>query len=450
MGSSDDRDEQRHWHGDGWGPDVGPVDGAGDDDTRPAALRLPRPKLDQALAERLVADARDGGMDLVGPDGLLAGLVGQLLETALGVELTEHLGYGPHERRVGSNARNGTTPKTVQTDVGPVALAVPRDREGTFEPAIVPKHARRLSGFDDQVLSLYAKGFTTGDIVDHVADIYGAQVSRELVSKVTDAVVEELGAWQSRPLDAVWPVIFIDAIYVKIRDGAVANRPIYVAMGVNLAGERDVLGLWVGHGGEGAKHWAGYLTELANRGVRDVMIVACDGLSGLPDAIEATWPLAQVQTCVVHLVRASLRYASRADWKAITTGLRAVYTAATLDAAEARWLEFAEEWGQRYPAIVGLWERSWEQFTPFLAHPAELRRVMYTTNAIESLNARFRQAVNRRGHFPNEQAALKVLYLCVKRRDKNRSNPTGRVVGWKKILNALVLAYGERIESAVK
>ena len=332
-------------------------------------------------------DADRPGMDLVGPDGLLAGLVGQLLETALGVELTEHLGYGPHERRAGSNARNGTTPKTVQTDVGPVALAVPRDREGSFEPAIVAKHARRLSGFDDQVLSLYAKGFTTGDIVDHVADIYGAQVSRELVSKVTDAVVGELGAWQSRPLDAVWPVVFIDVIYVKIRDGQVANRPIYVAMGVNLAGERDVLGLWVGHGGAGAKHWAGYLTELANRGVRDVMIVACDGLSGLPDAIEATWPLAQVQTCVVHLVRASLRYASRADWKAITTGLRAVYTAPTLDAAEARWLEFAEEWGGRYPAIVGLWERSWEQFIPFLAHPAELRRVMYTTDEVVNSRA---------------------------------------------------------------
>jgi putative transposase len=413
-------------------------------------FRLPRNSLDKELAEHLVAQAREDGVNLVGPDGLLSGIVGQLLETALEVEMSEHLGYERHERSPSTNSRNGASSKTLQSDVGPVTIEVPRDRDSSFDPVIVPKHSRRLSGFDEQVLSLYAKGFTTQDIVDHVADIYGSKVSKDLVSKVTDAVLDELTEWQSRPLDPVWPVLFLDAIYVKIRDGQVSNRPIYVAMGINVAGERDVLGMWVGTGGESSKHWAGYLTELTNRGVADVMIVACDGLPGLAEAIEATWPQAQVQTCVVHLVRGSLRYASKADWAKITKDLKAVYTAPTVDAAEARWLEFAERWGERYPAIIGLWERSWEQFTPFLDFPAELRKLVDTTNSIEALNSRFRQAVRRRGHFPHEQAALKVLYLCVKRRDKNRSNPTGRVPGWKKILNTLAVTYGERIETAIK
>ncbi|MCP4305167.1 MAG: IS256 family transposase [bacterium] len=415
-------------------------------------MRLPR--LEQDLADRLVAEAREaGGVGaLTGPDGLLSGLVAQVLETALSVELADHLGYEPHERRPSdsTNARNGTTPKTVQTDVGPVRVDVPRDRDGSFDPIVVPKHARRLSGFDEQVMSLYSKGFTTGDIVEHVEEIYGSQVSKDLVSRVTDAVVGELVEWQNRPLDEVYAVIFIDVLYVKIRDGQVSNRPIYVAMGINLAGERDVLGIWAGDGGEGAKQWGSYLIELRNRGVQDVMIVCCDGLTGLPEAINSVWPLAQVQTCVVHLIRNSCKYVSRADRKAVCGDLRKVYTAPTLDAAEARWLEFDDTWGVKYPAVVGVWERAWEEFIPFLAHPPELRRIMYTTNAIESLNARFRHAVNRRGHFPTEQAAMKVLYLCVKRKQKNRSNPTGKVVGWGQILNALVVAYGDRITRAIK
>jgi transposase-like protein len=412
--------------------------------------RLPRNSLDKKLAEQLVAEAREDGVSLVGPDGLLSGIVGQILETALEVEMTEELGYERHERTDSANSRNGTSKKTLQTDVGSVTIDVPRDRNGSFDPVIVPKHSRRLSGFDEHVLSLYAKGFTTGDIVDHVADIYGSKVSRDLVSKVTDAVLDELQAWQSRPLDPVWPVLFLDAIYVKIRDGQVANRPIYVAMGINVAGERDVLGMWVGTGGESSKHWAGYLTELANRGVKDTMIVACDGLPGLPEAIEATWPQATVQTCVVHLIRGSLRYASKADWSKITADLKTIYTAPSVDAAEAAFLAFSEKWGERYPAIIGLGERSWEQFIPFLDFPPELRKLVYTTNSLEALNSRFRQAVQRRGHFPHEQAAMKVLYLCVKRRDKNRSNPVGRVPGWKKILNTLVVTYGDRIETAIK
>jgi putative transposase len=411
-------------------------------------------RLEQAVADRLIAESREQGgvAALTGPDGLLSGLVAQILQTALGVELSEHLGYEPHERRPegSTNARNGTTTKTVQTDIGPVQLEIPRDRDGSFEPVVVPKHVRRLSGFDEQVLSLYAKGFTCGDIVDHVAELYGSVVSRDLVSRVTDAVVDELREWQNRPLDEVYPVIFIDALYVKIRDGQVSNHPIYVALGVNVAGERDVLGMWVGDGSEGAKQWASYLSELYTRGVKDVLVVACDGLPGLPDAIEATWPLATVQLCVVHLIRASLRYVNRADYKAVCADLKRVYTAPTLDAAETRWLEFTDTWGAKYPATVGTWERSWEQFTPFLAFPPEVRKILYTTNAIESLNARFRHAVNRRGHFPTGQAALKVLYLCVKRREKNRSNPTGKVNNWGRILQVLAVTYGERITKAIK
>lgn len=416
--------------------------------------KLKLPRLDQDLADQLVAEAREAGgvASLTGPDGLLSGLVAQLLETALAVELDDHLGYDAHDRRpVGTtNARNGTTPKRIQTDVGPVDLDVPRDRDGSFDPIVVPKHARRLSGFDEQVLSLYAKGFTTGDIVEHVEEIYGSRVSKDLVSRVTDAVVAEMVEWQNRPVDRVYAVMFIDVLYVKIRDGQVSNRPIYVAMGITLAGQRDVLGVWAGDGSEGAKQWGSYLTELRNRGLEDVMIVCCDGLTGLPDAINLVWPLAQVQTCVVHLIRNSCKFVSRADRKAVCDGLKTVYTASTLDAAEAAWLEFDAEWGGKYPGVIGVWERAWEQFTPFLSHPAELRKIMYTTNAIESLNARFRHAVNRRGHFPTEQAAMKVLYLCIKRKEKNRSNPTGKIVGWGKILNALVVAYGDRVSNAIK
>lgn len=416
--------------------------------------RLQLPRLDQGLADQLVADAREAGgvASLTGPDGLLSSLVGQLLETALAVELDDHLGYEAHDRRPSgsTNARNGTTPKRVQTDVGPVDLEVPRDRDGSFDPIVVPKHARRLSGFDEQVLSLYAKGFTTGDIVEHVEEIYGSQVSKDLVSRVTDAIVGEMTEWQNRPVDSVYAVVFIDVLYVKIRDGQVSNRPIYVAMGITLTGERDVLGVWAGDGSEGAKQWGSYLTELRNRGLNDVMIVCCDGLTGLPDAINQVWPLAQVQTCVVHLIRNSCKFVSRADRKAVCADLKAVYTAPTLDAAEARWLEFDEAWGSKYPAVIGVWERAWEQFIPFLSHPAELRKIMYTTNAIESLNARFRHAVNRRGHFPTEQAAMKVLFLCIKRKEKNRSNPTGKVVGWGEILNALVVAYGDRVTNAIR
>jgi len=332
--------------------------------------------LDVQLAHELIERARQTGLSLVGPDGLLAGVTRTVLQAALDAELTEHLGYakGDPAGRGAGNHRNGSSPKTVRTEVGPVRLAVPRDRQGTFEPQIVPKHARRVAGFDEAIISLYAKGLTTGEIAAHLGEIYGTQVSRELVSKVTDKVVEELTSWQSRPLDRVYPVLFVDAIMVKIRDGQVANRPIYVVLGINCAGERDVLGLWVGTGGEGAKRWMSILSELRNRGVADVCIVACDGLRGLPEAIAEVWPLATVQSCVVHLVRSTLRYAAKAHWSPITKRLRTVYTAPTIEAAAARFAEFEQDWGDRYPAIIRLWRASWEQFTPFLAFPPEIRR----------------------------------------------------------------------------
>jgi len=400
------------------------------------------------LAEQLVAAARTHGVQLTGPGGLLTGLTKQVLETALQVEMADHLGYerGDVAGHGSGNSRNGTTAKTLRTDIGEVTVEVPRDRAGTFTPAIVPKHQRRLAGFDEAVISLYAKGMTTGDITAHLSEIYGTDVSRDMVSRVTEAVVTEMRAWQSRPLDRVYPVILIDAIVLKIREGTVANRPVYVAIGINLDGVRDVLGLWIGpSGGEGAKQWVSMLSELRNRGILDACIVCCDGLKGLPDAIGAIWPQATVQTCVVHLVRNSLRYTARRDWKQISTELKAVYNAPSVADAEAEFDAFAERWGARYPALINLWRSSWTEFVPFLAFPLELRKLIYTTNGIESLNARFRASTRRRGHFPDEQSALKVLYLAAVHREKNRPNPTGRINNWTDILNILTLTYGDRL-----
>ena len=354
----------------------------------------------------------------------------------------------------GVNVRNGSSAKTVRTEVGEVTIDVPRDRLGTFEPLIVPKHQRRLAGFDQAVISLYAKGMTTGDIAAHLDEVYDTEVSRDLISKVTDQILFDMREWQARPLDPVYPVILIDAIVLKVRANAgsasgaatVGNRPVYVAMGISLEGEREILGMWVGpSGGEGAKQWLNMLTELRNRGILDACIVCCDGLKGLPDAIVATWPQASVQTCVVHLVRNTLRYASKKYWQAITRQLRTIYTAPTVEAAEAAFEEFAQAWEPIYPAMIAMWRRSWPEFIPFLAFPVEVRKIIYTTNAIESLNARFRAATRRRGHFPDEQSALKVLYLAAHQRDKNKANPAGRINGWKSVLNVLSMTYGDRL-----
>ncbi len=400
------------------------------------------------LAEQLVASAAQRGVELTGDDGLLTALTRQVLQAALEVEMSEHLGYDRHAAagRGSGNSRNGSTPKTVTTEIGRVTLEVPRDRDGSFTPQVVRKHQRRLAGFDESVISLYAKGMTTGDICSHLSQVYDTTVSKDLVSRVTDQVLGDMRAWQSRPLDAVYPVILIDAIVLKVREGTVANRPVYVAIGINVDGYRDVLGLWVGpSGGEGAKQWMNMLTDLRNRGILDACIVCCDGLKGLPDAISATWPQAVVQTCVVHLVRNSLRYASKAHWSAITRELKTVYTAPTAAAAEDAFTSFAEHWETKYPAMVAMWRRAWSEFVPFLDFPVEVRKLIYTTNGIESLNARFRAATRRRGHFPDEEAALKVLYLAVMERQKNRPNPTGQIAGWKSILNVLTMTYGDRL-----
>lgn len=413
----------------------------------PAELVSEQPSM-QDFAEQLVEQASRDGVELTGDGGLLTGFIRQVLQTGLEVEMTSHLGYEPHaaEGRGSGNSRNGHTPKTVTTEVGQVELAVPRDRAGTFEPVTVPKHQRRLDGLSGNVISLYAKGLTTGEIQAHLEEIYDTGVSRETISKITDEIVGDMKIWQNRPLDPIYPVLLIDAIVIKVRDAQVANRPVYVAIGVNLEGDRDVLGLWLGPtGGEGAKHWATMLTELRNRGLNDALIVCCDGLKGLPDAIRVTWPDATVQTCVVHMVRNSLRYASKTNWTKITRSMRAIYSAPTVQAAEAEFEAFAEDWRATYPAMIRSWENNWAEFVPFLEFPPELRKVVYTTNAIESLNARFRRAIRHRGHFPNEQAAMKVLYLTATARKKNRENLTGKTNGWKAILNALTVHYGDRI-----
>ena len=402
---------------------------------------------DRSLAEQLVEQARADGVDLVGPGGLLSDLTKQVLETGLEVEMEEHLGYPKHavEGRNHGNSRNGTRSKTVITEVGPVEIDAPRDRDGTFEPATVRKNQRRLDGVDAMVISLTAKGLTTGEVEAHLAEVYGTEVSRETISKITDRVLDELGDWQTRPLDRVYPVIFIDAIVVKIRDGQVANRPVYTAVGVTVDGKRDILGLWVGSGGEGAKYWLQVLTEIKNRGVEDACIVVCDGLKGLPESIETTWPLAVVQTCVLHLIRNTFRLASRADWDKMARDLRPVYTAVNETDAAGRLDEFHTIWGQRYPAIKTLWTDAWSEFVPFLDYSPEIRRVIYSTNAIESLNARFRRATRARGHFPNEQAAMKCLYLVVRSLDPKGTGQQRWMNRWKPALNAFAITFEGRL-----
>ncbi|WP_419196580.1 IS256 family transposase [Actinacidiphila glaucinigra] len=403
--------------------------------------------LDDRLIGQLVDRAHASGLQLTGEGGLLQQLTKRVLESALEGEITDHLGYDKHDPAgAGSgNSRNGVRSKTVLTDVGPVEIAVPRDREGSCEPQIVKKRQRRLSGVDEMVLSLSARGLTHGDISAHLAEVYGASVSKQTISTITDKVMDGMAEWQNRPLDPVYPVIFIDCVHVKVRDGQVANRPIYVALAVTVDGTRDILGLWAGDGGEGAKYWLQVLTEIKNRGVEDVCMVVCDGLKGLPDAIGTVWPQAVTQTCVVQLIRASFRYAGRQDWDKISRALKPIYTAPTAKAAEDRFLDFQEEWGAKYPAIVRLWENSRAEFVPFLQFDAEIRRVVCTTNAIESVNARIRKAVRARGHFPNEAAALKCVYMAVMSLDPTGTGRKRWTMRWKPALQAFDIAFDGRL-----
>jgi transposase-like protein len=406
---------------------------------------------EQQAAAELVRLAKERGLSLTGPDGLLKQLTKSVIESALAEEMTDHLGYEKHDPAGdgSGNVRNGTRAKTVISGhAGPVELEVPRDRAGTFEPQIVKKRQRRLGEVDEIVLSLYAKGLTTGEISAHFAEIYGASVSKETVSRITDRVVEEMQAWASRPLDEVYAAIFIDAVVVKIRDGQVANRPIYAAIGVTLAGDKDILGLWAGTGGEGAKFWMAVLTDLKNRGIRDTFFVVCDGLKGLPEVVGNVWPLATVQTCIIHLIRNTFRLTSRKYWDELKRDLRPVYTAVNADAARAALDDLAGKWGQRYPAMIRLWENAWEEFIPFLDYDVEIRQVLCSTNAIESLNARYRRAVRARGHFPTEQAALKCLYLVTRSLDPTGVGRSRWTMRWKPALNAFAVTFADRFPAA--
>ena len=413
---------------------------------------------------RLVERAQYEGIQLTGEGGLLPDMIKTAVEAALQGEMTAHLGYERYaaEGRGSGNSRNGSTAKSVQTAAGPAEVSVPRDRAGTFEPVTVPKGVRRFTEFDDMIISLFAKGITTRDIAEWLEQTYGAKISHETIANITDSVNELVKEWRSRPLDEVYPILYIDAIRVRVRDGgAVRIKACHLGVGVDIEGRKRVLGMWIEQT-EGARFWAGVLTELRNRGIRDVLIVCCDGLTGLPEAIGAVWPQAIVQTCVVHLIRNSMRYASWKDRKVIAAALRPIYTAATVEAAEQAFEDFAgSELGQRCPAVVDVWRRAWNEFVPFLDLPPEIRRVVYTTNAIESINYQLRKVSKTRGQFPTDDAVYKILYLAIcdiESRDKSRGGDNrkksilsrGSVThGWTTALNHFEVVFPGRLPAQI-
>jgi putative transposase len=425
--------------------------------------------IEAGLLDQLMERVDGDGLQLTGAGGFLPEMIKAVLERGLQAELSDHLGYekGDPAGRGSPNSRNGSTPKTLATEVGQVPLAVPRDRSSTFEPRLVPKGQRRAGGLDDMIISLYAGGMTVRDIQHHLARTLGTELSHETISNITDAVLDEVKAWQARPLEELYPIVYLDALVVKVRDGhQVRNKAAHIAVGVDLDGVKHVLGIWV-QTTEGAKFWAGVCAELRNRGVRDVLIVCCDGLTGFTEAIEATWPQATVQTCVVHLIRAAMRFVSYTDRKKVAAALKPVYTAPTVEAADAELLAFTESaLGRKYPAAAMTWRNAWDRFIPFLAFPPELRKIIYTTNAIESLNYQLRKIIKNRGHFPTDDAVIKLLWLAIRdiedkrARDRakerglpaNQRKAPGRLVegatalGWKAALGALSLAYPDRLD----
>lgn len=401
--------------------------------------------IDKELIDKLLGDYKSPE-DLIGELGLLKQLTKALLERAMQAELTHHIGYEKHDPagRGSGNSRNGTSKKTIQGDFGKAEIEVPRDRNGSFEPKIIPRHERRFTGFDDKILSMYARGMTTREIQGHLQEIYGVDVSPSLISEVTDAVMEEVKAWQSRPLEPLYPILFLDALMVKMRhEGRVENRAVHVAIGMDLDGRKDVLGLWT-TANEGAKFWLQVLTELRNRGVKDIFIACVDGLKGFPEAIETLFPQAQVQLCIVHLVRASLNYVSWQDRKQVAQDLKNVYRAATAEEAEQALGEFAAKWERKYPTIAPIWRRNWQRVIPFFAFPAEVRKIIYTTNAVESLNMSLRKALKTRGPFPSEEAALKVMYLALRNLIRKWKPP----LHWKAALNRFTILWEDRIQKA--
>lgn len=438
-----------------------------------------RELMDDRLLDALLERSRDeaGGLRLTGEGSMLGELVAAVLERALAAELTAHLGYDKNDRagHGSGNSRNGSIAKTVQTGVGPVPLAVPRDRAGTFEPLLIPKRAGRVAGgLDDMIISLYAHGMSVRDIIHHLEQVYGTQLSAETVSRITDQVLEEVRAWQARPLDPAWAVVFPGAIMVKVRDNQVVqNKPAYLAVGIDADGEKHVLGIWLARtppgtatAGEGARFWGSVTADLRNRGVRDILIACCDGLSGFEDAITAAFPATVVQRCVVHLVRNALRPVARRDAGQVAKELRAIYTAPTAEAAFDALAAFAASpWGRKYPQAARVFEDAWEAFTPFLAFSPAVRRLLYTTNAIESLNYQLRKVTKARGHYPNDDAVVKLLWLAIINIEDKRARERlarrqqagmrsdqparlvegQRVMGWREALNELDAAYPGRL-----
>lgn len=424
--------------------------------------------LSEQMLDQMVAQVRADGGRLAGPGSFLSELCKAVLERGLQAELGQHLGYDKHDPagKGSGNSRNGTTPKTMQTEIGPVELDVPRDRAGTFTPMLVPKGERRLGGLSDVIISLYAGGMTVRDICHHLQRVYGTDISPDTVSVVTDAVLDEVKAWQTRPLDAVYPIVYIDALVVKVRDASqVRNKAAHLVVGVDGDGVKHVLGIWL-QNAEGAKFWLAVLTELRNRGVHDVLIACCDGLEGLPQAVETVWPHTIVQTCVVHLIRASMRYVSYQDRRQLAAALKPVYTAVNADAAQTALLELADtELGRKHKAALAVWERAWDRFIPFLEFPPEIRKIIYTTNAIESLNFQIRKIIKNRGHFPTDDAVIKLIWLAIcniedkraRDREAERSKPRGKrtalprlvegagTQGWKNALGAFEIAFPGRL-----
>jgi putative transposase len=395
----------------------------------------------QELLEELLKDYKSPE-DLLGQGGLLKELTKALVEKALDGELTHHLGYSKHSASKSDNARNGKSKKGLLTDHGKMEIVSPRDRNGSFEPELVKKRQTRFDGFDDKILSMYSRGMTVREIQGHLEDIYAVEVSPDLISSVTDSVLEEVRAWQNRPLDAVYPIVFMDALRVKIRDnGHVINKAVYMALGVNLDGHKEVLGLWVAKE-EGAKFWLKVVTELKNRGVKDMFIACVDGLKGFPEAIDSVYPETQVQLCIVHMVRNSLRFVPWKDKKAVVADLKTIYTATNAEMAKENLKSFRTKWNEKYPTIADSWERNWEGLIPFLSYPDYIRKAIYTTNAIESLNRSLRKVSKTRGSFPNDESALKLLYLALSNISKKWTMP---IRLWKQALNQFVILFPGRM-----
>lgn len=401
-------------------------------------MTITRAVLDELLKEYKKPE------DLLGEKGLLKELTKALVERALEGELTHHLGYEKHaeEGRKSGNSRNGKTSKTVTGEQGEMRLEIPRDRNGEFEPELIKKHQRRFDGFDDKIISLYARGMTVREIQGHLEEIYGVEVSPGLISSVTDEVKAEVTAWQTRPLEAVYPIVYLDALVVKIKEqGHIVNKAVYLAIGVNLRGVKEALGIWVGET-EGAKFWLSVMTQLKNRGVKDIFIACVDGLKGFPEAIEAVFPKTQVQLCVVHLIRNALAYVSEKDRKEVAGDMKAIYRAVSAEAAEFELECFAEKWGRKYPMTVQVWRTNWARVIPFFAFPEEIRRAIYTTNAIESLNRSLRKIIAHRALFPTDEAATKLLYLAILNASRKWTMP---IKDWKGAMNQFAIAFPDRV-----